>query len=311
MDSKKSVRFAGGLLLIAALMAAIAVLPPTTGDGALLEAIFDAGHVPMFFVFAWVVLWLSRSTLSGKGGSHYLVAAVLVVLAGLGTEFLQKFGARDAGWIDFGRDLLGGGAGLLSAWALGPRKWPARVGAMIVALALVGFGFAELIRVKFDLDDRDASFPSIAGFDAPWEHRFVHGHDSDLDLVQAPAAWGAGTVGRVTFSTEAYPSLAVHEPFPDWSGYSALEFAVWAEEPAALTVRVHDTDHDQTYSDRFNREIRIQPGLNQVRIALAEIEAAPRDRSLNLREVAGIAVFADHPAEPFTVWFDDLSLTVE
>jgi hypothetical protein len=311
MDTRKSAQLFGGLLLLAVVMAVIALVPANTSDGALLEAIFDAGHVPMFVVFAWIVLWLSRSTIPGSAVRHYLAAAILIVLAGLGTEFLQKFGERDAGWTDFGRDLLGGGAGLLSVWALGARTWPARVGALVVALALVVIGLAEVVRVHFDLRDRDAGFPSLASFDAPWEHRFVHGRESELDRVQAPAAWGAGTVGRVTFGIAAYPSLAIHEPFPDWSGYSALELAIWAEESAVLTVRVHDRDHDQTYSDRFNREILVQPGLNQVRIPLADVEVAPRNRQLNLREVAGVAIFADHPAKPFTLWFDDLRLSAD
>ena len=34
----------------------------------------------------------------------------------------------------------------------------------------------------------------------------------------------------------------------------------------------------------------------------------PARRQLDLTSVAGVAIFADHPAAPFTVWFDDLRL---
>jgi hypothetical protein len=306
MTRSGSLRFAGGLALLALVMAAQAVMPSVADESMIAGAFFDAGHVPLFALFALIVYWLSRSTVPGGGWRHYLIAFTLVVVAGLGTEFVQKFGARDAGWMDFVRDLLGGTAALLLAFALGGGRRAPRIGALVLALALVLVGLAELGLVWRDYRGRDASFPALAGFDDPWEPRFVHGHDASLERLEAD--WADGRAGRVRFHTDAYPSLAIHEPFPDWTGYDALRLRVFSENPVRLTLRVHDRAHDDRYVDRFNQGLDIEAGLNEVEIPLEEIRSGPRQRELDLRAVRGVAIFADHPDEPFEVWFEDLRL---
>ena len=237
-----------------------------------------------------------------------------MVFAGLGTEFVQKFGARDAGWTDFVRDLLGGGAALLLAMAFEQRRPFVKVVGALGALVLIGAGLAELVSVHLDYRARDAAFPLLAGFDAPWESRFVHGRDADLVVMPAPSGWSgvAGTPsGRLDARVADYPSLSVREPFPDWRGHEALQFEVWSElaEPVDVTVRIHDRHHNNGYSDRYNGGFRIEPGSNHISIPLESVRGAPRGRTLDLASVAGMSVFLDHPTQPVRLWFSEIRLT--
>lgn len=309
-------RLLGGLCALCAVTLAQALLPANE-QTLLLGAVFDAGHVPLFAVVALVALWILQTSIRREGPArlqNYLLALGLVVLLGLGTEFLQIFAARDAGLGDFGRDLIGGGAALVAALAFDRRTWAApafvrvllTLGAAVVAVS----GMAPSLFVYRDYGLRDAAFPSICGFDDPWEMRFVHGNNAVLSRVDPPAGWdeARGKVGRLDLGNAPYPGLGMREPYPDWTGYEALEFSVWAEQPHELVLRVHDFAHDQSYTDRFNRTLVLQPGANRFHIALEDIAEGPRDRRLDLQEIAGLAVFADRPAEPFTVWLDDFRL---
>ena len=306
-------RFVGGFGFLALAMAAQALLPSAADTSLFRGSLLDAGHVPLFAVFALLTLWLSRLTVPGTGARHYLVAFALVVLDVLGTEFIQKFGARDAAWTDFLRDLIGGAAALFLILAIERRHPVVRVGAILLALLLLAVGLAELVQVTLDYRARNEAFPTLAGFDAPWEPRFVHGHDAELVSVPAPAAWvipDAGLVGQLDTQAVDYPSLSIREPVPDWGGYNALEFVVWSDlaAPIDLFVRIHDRQHDGSYTDRYNGVFRVGPGANHVSVSLADVQAAPRDRSLDLEHVTGVAIFLERPGVPVRLWFDELRL---
>ena len=313
MTRSQSMRFLLGLALLALVMAAQALIPSGADETILVGAILDAGHVPLFAVFALVVLWLSRSTVPGTGARHYLIVLALVVIAGLGTEFIQKFSARDAGWGDFGRDLLGGSAAVLVAFAMGAGRGWRRILAFTLAVVLLAVGVAELGRVYLDYRGRDASFPSLAGFDATWEPRFVHGHDADIDLVVAGGEGMEGRAAKVTFRPAAYPSLSIREPFPDWTDFSVMELVVRNERdtPVEFWVRIHDAAHDETYADRFNARYVADPGTHRLTVPLEQVAKGPRDRDLDLATVAGIAFFVDHPDEGLELWFDEIRLAGE
>ena len=55
------IRFAAGLALLGLAMSAVALLPPSENPTLLSEAVFDAGHVPMFMLFALLVLVLAST----------------------------------------------------------------------------------------------------------------------------------------------------------------------------------------------------------------------------------------------------------
>jgi hypothetical protein len=312
-------RLLGGLAALSALTLAQALLPANE-ETMLRSSVFDAGHVLLFGLVALLALWILGGAIPSEDRGRFVpygLALLLVVLLGLGTEFLQMFAERDAGLGDFVRDVIGGVAALLAAFALDRRRWSipvfARVLVLILAATIAVAGMRESVFVYRDYGRRDASFPTLCGFDAPWEMRFVRGQNAELTRVPPPEGWdeARGQVGRLSLGRADYPGLALKETFPDWTGFDALEFLIWSEEPVELVVRVHDRAHDQRYTDRFNRTIQVAPGANRFRIPLEEIAEGPAQRRLDLGSVAGVAVFADRPAEPFTVWLDEIRLVRE
>lgn len=318
MTSVRWGRLVGGGLLLGSLMLVPALIP-STDERMLTGAILDAGHVLLFGACALALLWLLQRTIPLQGRArwlHYAVALAGVAAIGLATEFAQIFVRRDADLVDFGRDLLGGGAALFFHLAMA-RSGPvaggiARLGAGLMAVACLVAGFYGLVAISGDYAARNGSFPSICGFEDPWERRFVRALDGRLTGGAAPEGWaGRSTAGRLDLDPAEYPGLLIREPVEDWTPYQALRFGIWSElgEPLVLVVRVHDVHHDQTLHDRFNREIHVRPGANEFSIPLAEIAAGPTERELDLARVAGIAIFAVNPPGSLTLWFDRIELT--
>jgi hypothetical protein len=156
-----------------------------------------------------------------------------------------------------------------------------------------------------------AAFPRLASFETITE----------LDRWEGGAARTlSGEVFRdgrrslkISLTRATYSGVAlVHFP-RDWRGYDALEFSVFNPGPAPLdlTCRVHDRTHiaaGQHYGDRFNRRFRIEPGWNDIAIALADIRLAPATRPLDLSCVDGLGIFSVRLPAPATVFLDRVRL---
>ena len=76
-----------------------------------------------------------------------------------------------------------------------------------------------------------------------------------------------------------------------------------------MTIRIHDIGHNHDYGDRYNRTFTLVPGANEIRISLADVEAAPRTRKLDLGNVAAVVAFAYNLQEPRDLLFRQLRLT--
>jgi hypothetical protein len=59
---------------------------------------------------------------------------------------------------------------------------------------------------------------------------------------------------------------------------------------------VHDRGHWQNYRDRFNRHYELAAGERRIlRIALSEIEHAPKGRLMDMRHISDLRLFRDAP----------------
>ncbi|MBK9253842.1 MAG: VanZ family protein [Proteobacteria bacterium] len=64
-------------------------------------------------------------------------------------------------------------------------------------------------------------------------------------------------------------------------------------EPTAVTVRVHDRQHDGSFDDRFNRNFELPPSsASTLRIDLEDVHSSPAGRDMDLHHIAGVIVFA-------------------
>jgi len=188
-----------------------------------------------------------------------------------------------------------------------------RVTLILLAVVLLVASLASLaLLARADLM-RAAAFPRICDFESSWEAEFYDTHGADLTAAALPETWwtdGNRRAGRLTFHPGTYPGFHIKELSPDWRGYDRLCMDVYSEEPSPreLVVRVHDRDHDNALSDRFNRAIRIQPGVNPISIPLSEVRTAPESREMDMAAIHGLSIFAVRPDTAFTVYLDAIRL---
>jgi hypothetical protein len=323
---RKAAVVAGLFLAIATLLFPLFWFPlsPRTRLG---REIMNFTHVPIFAVASLLLLHLSgvlARKLLPRRWQHYAVAAGVAGAAAVGTEVFQYFGSRDADVGDLARNLAGVVVGLavlasrdrgLAADGLrlrlpGGRTWFAAA----VTAALV-FAVAPIAVTLWAYSERAAALPLLRGFDALWERPFLHTTNAAVDLVPPPPGWDRAPgerVARVTFSKVAWPSIALEECYPNWTGYSVLALDLYSASPQAqrLWLSVEDIDFAPN-DDRFNHYFELQPGATRLRIPISDVRVGPVARELDLTRVRHVRLIAVRPAERFVIWIDDLRLEGE
>ena len=294
------------------------------GDSLLWRELQNTGHTLLFGALALALLYILRERLPGartRPFSAYPLAAIASLAIGIGVEFVQLLIHRDSSFPDVVRDLagilaaLGIHAGidpkLTSLWRR--RRAGLRTGTVIVAGCLFLASLVPLGRLGIACLQRDAAFPVIIDFRAAWAGPFLqltHASLTRVPAAQRRVSESGQQVARLVLQPAQYPGIAVIEPSPDWSAYAYLGFTLYSDEPHPfdLVLRIHDRSHNQEYSDRFNQELRIRPGKNVFRIPLATIREAPAGRTMDLRRIAGVMLFAVDIKTPVACYLDTLRL---
>ena len=287
-------------------------------------AVQDAGHVVAIGCVAVILLVAVRRLFPVRPRSivrQYLLVLAAAAAIGLVVELAQYWSGRDAELGDLLRDVIGATVFLAFAALLDPalRGYPRRhrrairVGIASVATLLLAATLVELAIWCAVYVERNQRFPEIARFDSPWSTRFVSVGGNDLRFVTPPPGWESAAgerVAQLTLRPSRYSGFSINEPYPRWSGYGALVIDLYSEEAGEfhLTVRVHDAAHNGDYSDRFNARFTIRPGPNRIRIPLAAIESAPRNRTMDMDDIAGIVIFAVSPPASLTLRVRSVSL---
>lgn len=309
-----------GIGMVLLLWALLAGRPPRST--LLWHEIYNLGHIPLFGLFALLVLEMSRSGLRRLPiGSmvHYGIAFAATIIASIGTELAQlNMVGREAEFQDAFHNILGGLCFLGLRACVDPPLWQQgrsrlRHWVAIAAAVTLLVAFWPLASLGWHYGMRSAAFPVLVDLDSQWQGPFLASPRAKLDTVRAPAGWSQRKnqkVVKVGFFAAPWPGMSVHEPYPDWAGYERLRFDVYSEltEPVKLILRVDDVSHNNQYRDRFNRSFSIQPGLNQIDVPLREIADAPAGRQLDIRQIARMILFTPRPEAPFTLYFSEVWL---
>lgn len=297
------------LFFIAIMLIATVLFATLPSRPKILEVLNNLAHAPVFGALALIIRQLKPCHRSPRTRTmEYGIVFLLVVGIGVLVEIIQYFIGRDAELGDVGTDTLGAGCALGIAAAF-DRQWrpahpPSRIAAATFGLFCGFWALLPLSQAVVAYIDRLAAFPVIARFSSWRDLYFISSPTAHLSLQPLPEPWaqpGDHLSVRVDFTGGTWPGVSHDEPQPDWRGFSTLVVDVTnpAEAPLPLQVRVHDATHDQRREDRFNREFIISPATREhLRIALAEIAAGPTKRTLDMRRIAGIVVFASLKAAP-------------
>ena len=270
-------------------MLLFAQLPiPPTQAGRTLE---NAGHVPLFLLVTLSVLFLLRDRPGIDGVKLYVLAG----LAGIGTGFLseviQRPLRRDASWEDVLADAVGTVCAL-AVYALFDRRSGLRrshrILAVGVALTCIAIYLAPIATMTRAYLHRNGQFPVLANFDSQVELYWTRSIGVRREIL-----YGALDVHFVAAEN---PGLSFFEPVPDWNAYRTLVLDVENpdQEPLNLGVRVHDSSHNWTFADRFNRSVALAAGERRtLRISLEDIRHGPRSRLMDMERISDITLFRD------------------
>ncbi len=282
----------------------------------------DSAHTYAAFLVSWVLLLLFSSAENNdhEGRRNTKATSSIVILGatfliGIAIEIIQPFFNRSASFLDIYYNFVGVCcAGATYALSRQKGKLKARFIAAYIGIALVLASSLLLPALgAYTLRIQEKSLPQLLDFESAWQQRvWRSGGQSHTSLIKAPRGWeeNSSTALQVTFNPGQYPGFNFAHPPKDWTGYSKLRFEVFSktEKLQRISLRIHDGEHSQEYTDRFNKSFEIRQGVNSLEIPLSEIQNAPQLRKMNLSNVAGFAIFMVNPEDSPSLYFDNLSL---
>jgi hypothetical protein len=301
-----------GLLSVVLLLLMFAGGPGYYADPITKHA-WNLGHVFAFFLWTWYLAkrwpWLNRL----RPLNRLLFLAGLVFGAGLLIEGLQYGTARSADWQDIGRNMLGCLAAICWTPLLHQNLKP--IALRIGRVTCVLLGMTALLPLGCSLADMILAqryFPVLADFETPLELERWSG-DARRERSTTVRLSGQHAL-KVMLDTTRYSGVSLNTFPRDWRAYRALEIGIFNpdQDLIFMTCRIHDRRHvqgSQHYQDRFNRRYAIQPGWNRIRIPLQDVQAAPEGRSMDLKMVMAIGLFATRLDYPRVVFLDHIRLS--
>ncbi|MFO0915453.1 MAG: hypothetical protein U0795_20995 [Pirellulales bacterium] len=307
--------WSAGPLLVAGIALAIVVLVGPPAYNRAWDVTWDTGHVLIFGVISAALALALRMWGLRPSFAYGIAAAASIGVGGL-LEIIQRgIAHRSAEWIDFINDVLGTAAALLivitfdRAVRLGPwqRRW-CRWG----AVALVAVSLLPMVSIWNDYRIRTRIWPTLLVAAEPSSLRFVRWPGCEVSRTTPPPGWPtqaetpADRVFRIEFVWGDWPQFSLFEPVADWSQFDAVELPLWlaGDRPEQVELRIDDAHHNYQYDDRFNRSLMLQPGWQTVRVRLADVEHGPRHRLLDLRQVAYVSLYLNHPTRPVVLYTD-------
>lgn len=296
------------LALLAILLGSV-VFAPVPGKARWVRDLHDTAHGPVFGCIAVLILMVLRAQprLQLSSLRQYAIAFGLAVALGMGTEVIQGFTGRDATVADAVRDTLGAAAFLGIFWAFdrrmgGGRSTGARSAAVLISVGLLVALSMPATHAVIAYGKRGQQFPVLADFTQEIDDYFLASSASTRALEPLPTQWARGAGEKallVKLKDEPFAGIHFVEPHPDWSGYSVLRLDITNpnDDELLLTLRVHDAEHNNTYTDRYNKAFTLAPHARRVfDFPLEEIASAPAGRRLDLRRISEVILFRGEPS---------------
>lgn len=285
------------------------------GHGLVLPSLQDSSHALVFGLATNLLLLAfipSQAIPNSVRAKYVFTICCSAFLFGVFIELIQPLFGRNRSLLDASYDLAGCTAAGLFYWHKETKH--DRTKPTLLFIAWIQILSALIIPASnlWVVLQRNLAVPVLVSFDAPWERNIRSINDSTaFSIVNPPLGWDHSSfVGKLTFGFATYPGISFPDIYSDWSGYSTLSFAVYSEQSRAevLHLRIHDKQHNQKYSDRYNQAIPITPGLNLIEVDLNKIKYSPKTRELDLSSIVTIGLFMTKLTEPATLYIDDIQL---
>ncbi len=270
-------------------------------------AIWNLGHIGYFFLLTASLLPYLQRHFSSLG-SRLTAALLITLLLSVAIEVIQLKIGRQASIADLLNNLLGSLLALYIfqlIFRLARRMKSALIS--LLSLLLIG-SLAPLLALSADTLMAHHKYPIIADFETPFEQSRWESRQP-LEIVQRESKQLLAQLN----STDKHPGFTLTPRISDWRGYAFLQFEIYNSDNQVwpLYFRINDRLHSKNgnhYNDRYNRQIPLQPGWNQLQIDLQQVKQAPAKRAMEMAHISGVTFFFMNSASLNTIRLDNLVL---
>jgi len=287
---------------------------PPSEHSRLYQSLWNTGHVFFFGLATWI--FICYSPLAKQSWPKVLLASLLfALLVGGLIEIVQFKIGRYMEWLDILFDLFGALLGFFAVQFFKPKanRVATKPVIMLMSTGVLLAAFYPTYTVVIDAFNIEADFPIIADFESAntlqrWKPRDVERLKIDTALYRT-----GRSSASIEFGLGDYPAFSLISLFSNWSAYNFLNISVHNDqsEDLVLDVKIYDRQHLRNghhFADRFNREVRLVAGWNDIKINLLDILRAPKNRMMDLHDIAGLTVFIHNPAAPKSIHLDNIHL---
>lgn len=286
---------------------------PDSHDNRIYKAFWDLGHVPLF---AGLIFLACRLPIFARMPEWrlFVIFTVATLVVGSAIEWAQLLVARSFSYDDVLGDVIGSYLGLTLYLAARPALQPTRrVGLYALLFLLVLVALRPVSLVLVDEYVMREEFPILADFETPFELSRWDNNLAQLQITDEQVRYGKKSM-RVDFSPGKYPDVSLMSFPANWSEFKSVHFSAFSTLPASIImeIKVYDNKHAASgydYNDRFNRELVMIPGWNDVEVRMADIAAAPHRRSMDLEHIASLSLFIEKLERPAVFYVDGLRLS--
>lgn len=278
----------------------------------IVQQIWDVGHVALFLMLSYIILiFIRKYKLSYI--AQFLIIVALSFIFGLFVELIQLLIGRDFELQDLANDVSGAIIGYFVYYLLHAKisKLHNIIAALSIVLLLM-ISLYPLANVLVDEVKMKNEFPMLSDFESPTQLSRWDVKQANLSLNKHHVQQGEYSLQAI-FLPDAFPDITLQHFPRDWSGYKNIKFSLYnkAQDPVVIELKVYDEDHMKygyQYTDRFNRELLLQPGWNNIFISLNEIFNSPEKRTMDRTRIKSFSLFLKDVTSPVTIFLDGLEL---
>ena len=278
----------------------------------IVQQIWDVGHVALFLILSYIILiFIRKYKLSYI--TQFLIIVALSFIFGLFVELIQLLIGRDFELQDLANDVSGAIIGYFVYYLLHAKisKLHNIIAAMSIVLLLM-ISLYPLANVLVDEVKMNNEFPVLSDFESATQLSRWDVKQANLSLNKHHVQQGEYSL-QATFLPDAFPDITLQHFPRDWSAYNNIKFSLYnkAQDPIVIEMKIYDEDHMKygyQYTDRFNRELLLQPGWNNISISLNEIYNSPEKRTMDITKIKSFSLFLKDVTSPVTIFLDDLRL---
>jgi len=273
---------------------------------------WNLGHVLAFSIWTYLCLYYFHKLNKLPFLKQLYLFAIVAIVLGSGIELIQSQIGRASNWNDVINDVLGS---ILAVFLFSSQRHQITRATFLLSSLILLFiivvhnrGLAVVL-----IDDYHArrQFPVLADFSAPFEVSRWQG--GSVVTIVRDGDHASDDILKIDFTTERYSGVSLQHFPRDWQGYTVLQLEYYnsSEESIYITCRIHDRAHvegDQSYSDRFNRQIQLHPGWNDFQIRIQDVVNAPKNRQMDINDIMEVGVFVSRQKHPQTLYISEIRL---